>query len=601
MKHKVCLNSSVFCNHIFVFIVSLRTDLLYPDLDIHNPTCRSPPFNCGTFHHQLDTSMKVGLSSAIMSHHGVSSVTQSETTKGIAQSYCTSLSPVHDFLGCESESRNSVASECSSARLSPFMQTEPLSSPTTMRESCLKHFKSTFSRSSVFCTSLYQSSSSSSETSRQLGNLPFLPHPPTNSQSIPAIDSKSSLFLTEDMSKQYDDVHSEYLMKDFLNVTGDASDGGFHDFSCESGTITLTEQLEFQFLSDQLDIAITDNGENPRLDEIYEIPQDSSEPATDLPCSKSLGTTAPLVDALSSHPSPGTSSAHKPRMRWTPELHERFVEAVKKLDGAEKATPKGVLKVMNVEGLTIYHVKSHLQKYRLAKYMPEKKEDKKTSSSEEKKTASTGNESDGRRKGIHITEALRMQMEVQKQLHEQLEVQRSLQLRIEEHAKYLEKILGEQQKAGSALFSSQALSSLTTNSVKDSEQQSSPSACVSASLPAVSDSSSPLSLKHKAADHSDSEAQACTKTLQTEVKPDEPVVIETPSPAVITTTLPSACISSSQPAVSDLSSSPSLKHKAADSSDFEAQACTKKLRIEEKQDEPAVENPSAIVTTTTSD
>ncbi|PRQ51799.1 putative transcription factor MYB-HB-like family [Rosa chinensis] len=478
--------------------------------------------------------MKVGLSHVIMSHHGVSSVAQSQTTKGITESYCTSLSPVHDFWGCESEGRSSVARECSSARLSPFIRTESFSSPTNVRESSLQHSKSTFSRSSVFCTSLYQSSSSSSE--RQLGNLPFLPHPPIYSQSISAVDSKYPMLLSEDVSNQYDDEQSDYLMKDFLNLTGDASDDSFHGIGRGGDTIALTDQLEFQFLSDQLDIAITDNGENPRLDEIYEIPQASSKPAIELTCSKSCGSTAPPVDALSSHPSPGPSSAHRPRMRWTPELHERFVEAVKKLDGAEKATPKGVLKVMNVEGLTIYHVKSHLQKYRLAKYMPEKKEDKKASSSEEKKAAASGMESDGRRKGsFHITEALRMQMEVQKQLHEQLEVQRSLQLRIEEHAKYLEKILEEQQKAGSALFSPQALSSLTTNSIKDPEQHPSPSAGVSPSQPTESDSLSPLSLKHKAADCSDSGAQACTKKLRIEEKPDEPVV-ENLSATVTTTT-----------------------------------------------------------------
>ncbi|KAL8120649.1 myb family transcription factor MOF1-like [Apium graveolens] len=56
-----------------------------------------------------------------------------------------------------------------------------------------------------------------------------------------------------------------------------------------------------------------------------------------------------------------------PRLRWTSDLHHCFIGAIQRLGGQEKATPKLVLQMMDVRGLTISHVKSHLQMYRSMK------------------------------------------------------------------------------------------------------------------------------------------------------------------------------------------------------------------------------------------
>ncbi|KAF0934326.1 hypothetical protein E2562_024813 [Oryza meyeriana var. granulata] len=52
-----------------------------------------------------------------------------------------------------------------------------------------------------------------------------------------------------------------------------------------------------------------------------------------------------------------------PRLRWTAELHRSFVRAIDCL-GGQHTTPKLILQLMDVRGLTISHVKSHLQMYR---------------------------------------------------------------------------------------------------------------------------------------------------------------------------------------------------------------------------------------------
>ncbi|XAR67244.1 hypothetical protein NMG60_11001927 [Bertholletia excelsa] len=136
----------------------------------------------------------------------------------------------------------------------------------------------------------------------------------------------------------------------------------------------------------------------------------------------------------------------KPRLRWTVELHERFVDAVTQLGGPDKATPKTIMRVMGVKGLTLYHLKSHLQKFRLGKQPHKEFNDhslKDASALELQRHTASSSGIMGRsmNDNVQFTDAIRMQMEVQRRLHEQLEVQRHLQLRIEAQGKYMQTIL----------------------------------------------------------------------------------------------------------------------------------------------------------------
>ncbi|OVA12751.1 SANT/Myb domain [Macleaya cordata] len=123
----------------------------------------------------------------------------------------------------------------------------------------------------------------------------------------------------------------------------------------------------------------------------------------------------------------------KPRLRWTPELHDRFVDAVAQLGGPDKATPKTIMRVMGVKGLTLYHLKSHLQKFRLGKQphkefndnsLFNKDPDQRASPLDlQRNSASSSSGIMGRsiNENIHMmNEGLRMQMEVKRRLHEQL-------------------------------------------------------------------------------------------------------------------------------------------------------------------------------------
>jgi len=119
-----------------------------------------------------------------------------------------------------------------------------------------------------------------------------------------------------------------------------------------------------------------------------------------------------------------------------------------------EATPKSVLRLMAIKGLTLFHLKSHLQKYRLGKQTKRSADLEPTNNRGAGFTEMNcpigtpptvpagGN---GARE-MPFEDTLRYQIQVQRELCEQLEVQKKLQMRIEAQGKYLKEILEKAQK-----------------------------------------------------------------------------------------------------------------------------------------------------------
>ncbi|XP_042940468.1 protein PHR1-LIKE 1-like isoform X2 [Carya illinoinensis] len=158
------------------------------------------------------------------------------------------------------------------------------------------------------------------------------------------------------------------------------------------------------------------------------------------------------------HSSYTPSPSKKQRVRWTQDLHEKFVQSVNLLGGAEKATPKAILKLMDTNLLTILQVKSHLQNYRTAKYIPESSQEK-----SERKSSAKGIPDIPMQISMQMKEALQLQLDVERHLHEQLELQQNLQSLIEEESRQLKMMFDQHQKGYKSPFKTRNSQVLSPN------------------------------------------------------------------------------------------------------------------------------------------
>ncbi|XP_043805610.1 two-component response regulator ARR14 [Manihot esculenta] len=124
----------------------------------------------------------------------------------------------------------------------------------------------------------------------------------------------------------------------YMKTPGEIAPSGgskcFQEESPENGSIEASECLSFSDAWEQ----IAQKGKRKELEDIDKDKGDDS-----------VKSTVPK----------------KPKLIWTNELHDRFLQAIRIL-GIDSAHPKKILKHMNVPGLKKENISSHLQKYRLS-------------------------------------------------------------------------------------------------------------------------------------------------------------------------------------------------------------------------------------------
>ncbi|EEF32013.1 myb family transcription factor PHL5 isoform X2 [Ricinus communis] len=295
------------------------------------------------------------------------------------------------------------------------------------------------------------------------------PYSKSYDSQIPSQQSSGEIYVIDAVNQQPDHnlelrnnlqsitkshLSDDHYYKSYKGVCSNSLGNKLHQLEqnklSRNGAVSVGNQFSIPFYGDQDHNNHNRFGSNPFVQLGVSSRQEMQSPRF------SSGVVSVSSASSGNSMATGAVLSSKTRIRWTQDLHEKFVECVNRLGGADKATPKAILKLMDSDGLTIFHVKSHLQKYRIAKYMPDSSEGK-----AEKRTSINDVSQMDPKTGLQITEALQLQLDVQRRLHEQLEIQKNLQLRIEEQGRQLKRMFDQQQRTNNNLFRNQNLDSIS--------------------------------------------------------------------------------------------------------------------------------------------